>query len=450
MSFSIRNLIEQIDSRKVIPIIGTDVIKINDGHAKVPLLDVLLDRLLKKYADEGETFSFGDNCITANDKLNHIHAVAIKKYLSFYGHVAEILEEIEPSADTSSLDKLARIKKFRFYMNASYSSLLGASVKKHRALTSEYYKSISLDIYDSPFNDVDIPQNGNIYQSLRKPIVYNLFNQYDATIAQPHVIVADDDILELLHTLNQSKDKLPTLFELMYSSSLLFIGCSFPDWLLRFFIRMFSPGKLSGGSNGKLRTVADVLQDKNRALFISNSDLKYFELDGNAFIDHLFDEINKNKSTQSWIRNSNENSYSFISYSTEDREAASRIFEQLDDLNCDTYMDVNRLEYGDEITPDIEKAILNCKIFIPVVSKATHNAINKKRYHKSEWKYAIDLYNDKKADFIIIPLFIDAITDNDNEFETTPKIFFSLKHEKLPTNQKFSVDLREKIKVLIK
>lgn len=445
--FTINDLIEKIEERKVIPIIGSDVIKIQDNGIPTTLLDSLLNRLIQKYTERDIVFDFGENNLTASEKLNHIHALAIEVPFSFYTEVASILKEIEPLADTSTLDKLARIKKFKFYINASFSSLLNTSIIKHRSLTSGYYQSISLDIQEKRLNDIDLPLSANIHQHLRKPIIYNLFNQFTTTRSKTNVIVADDDILELLHTLTQNKDMLPSLFELMSKSSLLFIGCNYPDWLLRFFIRVFSQEKVSHRSS-RIRTVADILQDKNRALFISNSDLKYFELDGSAFVDRLFNEISNDDERQSWIRKTIGNSFSFISYAAEDREAASNIYEELDDLDCDTYMDINRLDYGSEITFEIKQAIDNCKIFMPVVSITTDNSVNQDRYHKHEWKYAIELYVSGKKDFQIIPIFLSQITKN--EFKSTPEIFYSLKYEILPPDRKFSESLRKRIREIIK
>jgi hypothetical protein len=260
----------------------------------------------------------------------------------------------------------------------------------------------------------------------------------------------------LVHTVSTNRDKLKTLYELLSASSLLFIGCNFPDWLLRFFIRIFSKQKLS--VNSSLYSVADILNskiDRTRAIFISNSSIKYFEFDGNAFIERLFNKILKSEPT--WIRNTKESNYLFLSYATENQSKVIDIYEKLDENNFDVFMDIRKIDFGNDITEDIKEAINNCKIFIPIISKETDSNLNQGRFFKKEWDHVLKIHfennpkNENGKYPIILPIFLNAIKEDElGEKETTPKKFFELKYQGANAENGLSIGFMNRIKELLK
>lgn len=57
--------------------------------------------------------------------------------------------------------------------------------------------------------------------------------------------LSDEDTLELVHILPTRRHVCPRLFEAFKGSHLLFLGCGFPDWLARFFMRTMADQRLS-------------------------------------------------------------------------------------------------------------------------------------------------------------------------------------------------------------
>src|SRR5207237_10704477 len=51
-------------------------------------------------------------------------------------------------------------------------------------------------------------------------------------------VLTEEEAMESLLLLQQRKLDLPLLFAALARHSLLFLGCSFPDWFARFFIRI--------------------------------------------------------------------------------------------------------------------------------------------------------------------------------------------------------------------
>ncbi|GAA4736541.1 toll/interleukin-1 receptor domain-containing protein [Flavisolibacter ginsenosidimutans] len=428
-------LIEEIGKGNVVPIIGTDIIKVQDGK-RYDLMEYLLLNLEGKYDSKFDYKKH--NCDSPFEKLNHIHSVTSRPpKQGFYIYIKEIMADAENKYDTTYLDLLAKIRKFKLFINASSTTILEKSVRKNRAFITSKHDAFTLNITDSPLQDIEIESAINSIspvlfpKKLKKTVVYNLYGKYDKD--DTGFIVVDDDILELIHSISVNRDKLNTLFELLSSSSLLFIGCNFPDWLLRFFIRMFSKQKLSVSSS--LYSVADIINsdvDRNRAIFIKNSSIKYFEFNGEVFIQRLFDKISAKK--PKWIRNNANIDYLFLSYATENQRQVIDIYEKLDDKDFDVFMDIRDIDHGEQIRDEVKKAIDNCKIFIPIISKETDTMSTNERFFKKEWDYVLEIHNRENPNNeigkkpVILPIFLNQIKYNELK-ETTPKTFFDLKYQ---------------------
>src|SRR5262249_9519875 len=55
--------------------------------------------------------------------------------------------------------------------------------------------------------------------------------------ASPDYAICDEDLLEFLHGLQDKQRQPKTLFDELRTNHLLILGCSFGDWLARFFLR---------------------------------------------------------------------------------------------------------------------------------------------------------------------------------------------------------------------
>jgi hypothetical protein len=432
-------LIQEIGKGNVVPIIGSDMIKVKLGNECYDLMDYILVKLEEQYHESRELkFSYNEKLqLSAKEKLNHIHSYVTKEKLGFYTYIKDIMEKTEGSCDTNSFDQLAKIRKFKLLINASFTNLVEQSVANNRPLISSKVDVFSLNITDTPLQDIEIEPSLNSIspvlspRKLKKTVVYNLYGKYEWR--ENSFIVVDDDILELVHTINTNKDKLKTLYELLSASSLLFIGCNFPDWLLRFFIRMFSNQKLS--TSNSLYSVADILNeslDRNRAIFISNSTIKYFDFNGNEFVNKLYNKIKQIE--PKWIRNNKDQNYIFLSYSSDNQAKVIEIYEKLDDNDFDIFMDIRTIDFGEDISDAVKEAIDNCKIFIPVITNETNTSTSSARFFRKEWEYALDLNektnpkNETSKKNIILPLFLNSIKVNELK-DTTPSRFFELKYQ---------------------
>src|SRR5215469_5397669 len=78
----------------------------------------------------------------------------------------------------------------------------------------------------------------------------------------------------------------------------------------------------------------------------------------------------------------------FLSYASEDAGAAERICTALRAAGIEVWFDKSELRGGDTWDQSIRKQIKSCALFLPVISKHTHERAE--GYFRLEWKLAVD------------------------------------------------------------
>jgi TolB-like protein len=118
----------------------------------------------------------------------------------------------------------------------------------------------------------------------------------------------------------------------------------------------------------------------------------------------------------------------FLSYASQDAGAARRICEALRAAGVEVWFDQNSLRGGDAWDASIRRQIKNCALFIPVISRNTHQ--REEGYFRLEWKLAVDrshLMTSSRA--FLVPVAIDDTGDDD---EHVPDRFRELQWTRLP------------------
>jgi TolB-like protein/Tfp pilus assembly protein PilF len=121
----------------------------------------------------------------------------------------------------------------------------------------------------------------------------------------------------------------------------------------------------------------------------------------------------------------------FLSYASQDAEAAQKICEALRAAGVEVWFDKSELRGGDAWDQSIRRQIKNCALFIPVVSRHTHERAE--GYFRLEWKLAVDrshLITATKA--FLLPVVIDDSPDDD---EQVPDRFRELQWTRLPAGE---------------
>jgi TolB-like protein len=104
----------------------------------------------------------------------------------------------------------------------------------------------------------------------------------------------------------------------------------------------------------------------------------------------------------------------FLSYASEDAEAAQRICEALRAVGIEVWFDQSELRGGDVWDQTIRKHIKACTLFMPVISRHTH--ARREGYFRLEWKLAVDRSNLISAtQAFLVPVVIDDTREDDEE-----------------------------------
>jgi tetratricopeptide (TPR) repeat protein len=100
----------------------------------------------------------------------------------------------------------------------------------------------------------------------------------------------------------------------------------------------------------------------------------------------------------------------FLSYASQDAEAAKRICEALRGAGIEVWFDQSQLRGGDAWDQSIRKQIKECALFMPVISENTNTRLE--GYFRREWKQAVERTHDMDDDLpFLMPVVIDGTFD---------------------------------------
>jgi hypothetical protein len=409
---------------RVVPIIGRDLLTVQYEGTEVSLLSLLARRVAEFLKVSGEDLPEGD-------ELNTVAC----RYMKGGNSIEDVYPGIMinmPGEDELSIppafSKLAAIAPFKLFVTTTFDSLLERAINQERFGGAAKTQVLAY----APNNVEDLP---GPLEKLDRPVVFHLLGKLSAA---PTYAVTQEDILEFLLALKSEQPKV--LFDVLRNASLLILGCSFGDWLARFFIRTAKCQRLSKGGPD---FVADrrISGDNNLMIFLkdfSNARTKIYPGGGALeFIDELH---------RRWMERYPGGSVApqkpddvkympggvFVSYAKEDGTAASRIKEALEAAGVDVFFDKDDLYAGEAWAAKLQRSISKASLFIAVISKNTMPT-PQTRYFRREWDQAADEAKGRPGTMsFIIPVVIDETT---LEAVDPPEKFFIAQWETLPAGQ---------------
>jgi len=104
----------------------------------------------------------------------------------------------------------------------------------------------------------------------------------------------------------------------------------------------------------------------------------------------------------------------FLSYASQDAEAAARICAALRAAGIEVWFDQSELRGGDAWDAAIRRQIRSCALFVAIISKNTHERVE--GYFRLEWKLAVDRSHLIVANKpFLVPVVIDDTGDDDEQ-----------------------------------
>ncbi len=405
------DLLNFIEEKRVIPIIGPELLKVDTDTGPRLFYDWLADKLAAKLNVDT---SLLPQPYTLNDVVCWFLSARGRRE-DTYTRVRSILREItfEPP---KALKQLAEITDFDLFVTTTFDSFLEQAINNQRFAGAQSTEVISY----TPNRVADIPSER---EHLQRPVVYHLLGRCSAS---PTYVVSDEDMLEFVCALQREHLSPEKLFYELEHSHILLIGSNFSNWLARLFLRMAKRRRLSDP-----RDVGEVLADDHSGsderlmAFLQQVSVRTRVYTGaEHFVDELHrrwmarrkpaDVIALNPAPQRFMPPEREmpDNAVFISYAREDLTAVQKLKAAFDQAGIKVWFDMERLESGDDFDRKIQKNIARCAFFIPVISAATEQRLE--AYFRREWSYALDRTRNMADDALfILPVCIDAIDERD-------------------------------------
>jgi TolB-like protein len=102
----------------------------------------------------------------------------------------------------------------------------------------------------------------------------------------------------------------------------------------------------------------------------------------------------------------------FLSYASQDAEAAQKIAEALRAGSIEVFLDQSELRGGDAWDQKIRREIHDCALFIPIISQ--HSQERLEGYFRHEWKLAIERAHHMAAQkAFLVPVVVDGTRDQE-------------------------------------
>ncbi len=422
------DLLNYIEERRVIPIIGPDLLRVQTDSGLRPLYEWLAEKLAGRLSVDVVGLP---RPLTLNDVMC-CYLGQHGRREEAYTRLRSIMREVQFEPPLA-LRQLAQITDFNLFVTTTFDPLLENAINAERHGGQASTEVIAY----APNRVVDLPVERS---QLQHTVIYHLLGRLSAS---PTYVLSDEDMLEFICALQSEHLTPEKLFHELEHNHLLLIGSDFSNWLARLFLRMAKRKRLSDP-----RDVTEVfaddhtMQDSRLVAFLQQVSVRTRVYGGaEAFVAELHARWTRRQrpslassvstgAPQRFLppaREMPENAV-FISYAREDLAAVQHLKAALDAAGITTWFDIDRLEGGDDYDRKIRANIARCSFFVPVISAATQR--RHEAYFRREWSYAVDrARNIADGGMFILPVCIDDTPQGD---ALVPENFKALHIVRLP------------------
>jgi len=418
-----------------------------DGRIQINIKDFLAYKLWNDYTQKKTP--------PKPYNLNNVVEILVKQGTTTEDDIkAYIIRSIKDlSPEQMVLDpfkKIAKIGNIETILSVNFDNFL------ERAFEAEGIKvnsSINFSIQDNDYFE------GNINTDKALTKIFNLMGN----ISDSDFAITEEMQLEYLYRLLMGKNaNIDALFNAVKDKSILFIGCSFPNWFMRFFIRTISKKRFKTGRSKFVasdRTAQDIdlstFLEYNKTSVIPIGIAKTSESSEDVyknsieFIDKLFEVAQKNKG----MVKENKKLYKeklFLSYSWGDKNLIQKLKNEFEKCGVELFFDDDDLRNGENFSDSISEYINKCDYILPMIS---NNSISRKEsyVYEKEWTQAIYVEKFKKSSGLfregqetyIRPYIIDETSPTDDRI---PEEIRKRKITSIPSEDNYGEMVRSFIK----
>ena len=442
------DLLSFIEERRVIPIVGSELLRVTTDRGPKLLLEWAADKLAVRLnidrANLPERYTLNDVvCLFLASRGRREEA---------YVRLRSVLKDA-PFGPPAALRQLASITDFDLFVTTTFDSFLENAINLERFGGASSTEVLAY----APNRVTDLSAERD---RLSRPVVYHLLGKLSAS---PTYVISDEDLLEYLCALQNESLVPEKLFHELEHSHLLVIGCNFSNWLARLFLRMAKRRRLSDPREvGEILAADEISGDERLVSFLQQVSVRTRIYTGaERFVGELQERWQRRRKAVADATfaaagpaghsgaesGSARHDFSptrfvppalempdnavFISYAREDLPAVQSIRASLEAAGITTWFDMDRLQIGDDYDRKIQRNILRCSYFIPVISATTQRRLE--GYFRREWSYALDrARNMAEGALFILPVSLDGTNPAEAR---VPERFNALHFTQLPGGQ---------------
>jgi hypothetical protein len=420
-------LLDFISDRQLTPILGKEIYKFRENDILIPVDEYLSRQILESnhVSDKPD--------LTLTKAVNYL---IIEKKIKSMDIIRKLKSRVkEINFEFPLLTRFLGITELNYYINtAVYNNVLEHKLAEVRNQTAT---SINFSI-NEPFSDCDD------LERLKEPFVFNVFGSLLNTVDPA---LSEEDMLEYTGYFKEKMKNATNIVNALKNKNLLFIGCSFPDWMVRFILRLLSNEAMRDW--GTKRTIIVVNDNselrKMQYDFLKNYDVVTYEKNTIDFVEEL---------SRQWKQRNPlaiKNKLIFLSYTIKDKEAVENLKKAIEGINNVTcWYDNHEIIPGDDFKTEIAKNIKSADLFIPLIS--ANSLMNKDGYVQLEWLTADNVNTFRKIDGNTGKYLMPVVIDDTNPYDNNvPKYFSELSIGKVPKGnpgQEFINNIRETLNLL--
>jgi hypothetical protein len=389
----------------VVPVIGARLLVGQDGRSSLQAR--VAERLLALYGVE-----VGERPLPLFRELNEAVTRLLTsgqhapKLQDLYTDVYEAINEVTAAADfqiPTPIRQLAEITDFRLLVTLTPDDVLARSLRQRRAVDEVIHSPVLPST-----EETDLPVDW-----AKRPSEAHLLYLFGKSRSAPMFAIHDEDVLEYAHNVIAREHYVPSKFlNELRQRNLLLIGCNFPEWLSRFFLRATSESRLSQ----RREWLIEEMQPTESLIYFLQSYSKDTEVLWQFPPVDFVAELHKR-----WTAERRPTAAPppraeavptgamfFISYSRgTDQPRAETLYQTLRQMGVDDgeiWFDRCSIEPGQDFRQRILDGIRTCRYFVPILSAAAMQ--RDEAFVFDEWRDANDRNQRMNRDFIL-PTIVD-------------------------------------------
>lgn len=408
-------LVEGVTEREIIPVVGNDLSLVKDEENNpVPLYNYIAKNVAAELKIPYNSQSIHELALTVNGiKSQHVY----EKVKSIYKKIKKQNRIIN-----DPLKILSKILDFDFYISTAIDDLLEDALKVERTLSDEDIGVINYSLKTKN----EVPKN-------TKVVILKIMG---ALSPIKNSAIDDEKMLENLISITNwinevcaAGNSISDFFS--GTKGFLFIGCDYPDWLMRFLIRILTNKRLIEIDRFYNDHIVSNYSDGSSKLknFLVHCRKDFVEVseNGNENVVRFVEEFYGNWAERKTFENNLKyKGKVFLSYNKMNKPVIIDIKNSFKNERIDVWFDEDNLHSGLH-EEEIPKIIDKCPVFIPFISD---DILKKPECYaqRVEWRTIENIFNYKHGilhqRLEIFPCIIDDVKIDD---ERIPKLFRSYK-----------------------